>query len=60
MSHRVDFKLDKNWGVYKKGHVFTGMNRARARSLQDVRKVGKIVKPGHDKADPGAKAKTDK
>ena len=40
---RVDFKLSKNWGKYPKGHVFTNLNRARARNLQDVQKIGKIV-----------------
>lgn len=58
--NRVNFKLTKSWGMYKKGEVFENMNRARARSLQDVRKVGKIIEPKQDKADPQAKAKATK
>lgn len=60
MAKRADFKLTKNWGVHKKGKVFENMDRARARSLQDVRKVGKIVEPKADKADPNAKGKAEK
>lgn len=60
MSKRVDFKLSKQYGKYPKGHVFEGMKRQQARSLQDVRKVGKIVEPGNDKADPDAKNKETK
>ena len=60
MAKRVDFKLTKKWGAYDKGHVFKNMNRARARSLQDVRKVGKIIKPDQDKAEPKAKGRATK
>lgn len=60
MAKRADFKLTKNWGVHKKGKVFKNMDRARARSLQDVRKVGKIVEPEVDKADPNAKGRATK
>jgi len=60
MADRVNLKLTKKWGAYPKGHVFEGVRRSRARSLQDVRKVGKIVEPGNDKADPEAKGKATK
>lgn len=60
MSQRVGFKLSKDYGKYKKGHVFENMKRQQARSLQDVRKVGKIVEPNQDKVDPEAKSKATK
>ena len=60
MAKRVDVKLTKAWGVYPKGHTFEGMRRSRARSLQDVQKVGKIVEPKQDKADPDATGKATK
>ena len=59
-NKRADFKLSKNWGVHKKGKVFKNMDRARARSLQDVRKVGKIIEPDSDKAEPKVKARATK
>lgn len=66
--NKVVFEFDKDWGLIKKGtrKVF---NRAHARSLQDVQKVGKIqreedepkaVKPKANKVHPGAKAKVNK
>jgi hypothetical protein len=60
MAERVNFKLTKPWGMYKKGHVFENMKKSRARSLQDVRKVGKMEKPKADKADPEAKGRATK
>jgi len=50
MSKTVDFKFTKDWGSIKKDSHKT-LNIALARSLQDVRKVGKIVKPGAAKAE---------
>ena len=47
----VDFKFSKDWGVYKKGSTVKDIDKAFARSLQDVRKVGKLVKPEEDKVD---------
>lgn len=68
--NRVVFEFDKDWGLIAKGtrKIF---NRAHARSLQDVQKVGKMkenedleklkaVKPKADKVDPGAKSKVNK
>lgn len=43
MAKRVDFKLSKAWGLHEKGKVFSKMNRAQARFLQDTKKVGKIL-----------------
>lgn len=60
MAKRTDFKLTEKWGEYPKGKVFKNMDRARARSLQDVRKVGKIIEPGKDKAEPKAKERATK
>lgn len=60
MTKRADFKLNKDWGAYKKGTVFANLDRARARSLQDVHKVGKIVEPKQDKTEPKAKGKVEK
>ena len=60
MAKRADFKFNKTYGKYKKGDVIEGIDRAQARSLQDVRKVGKIVEPGQDKADPDAKGRATK
>ncbi len=48
MARKVDFKYTKNWGMIKKGTV-KSYNRQFARSLQDVRKVGKII--GNTKVD---------
>lgn len=45
MSKRTDFKFTKQYGKYSKDHVIKNMDRAQARSLQDVRKVGKITEP---------------
>jgi len=42
---RVDFEFTKDWGSIKKGTV-RELNIALARSLQDIRKVGKIKKAG--------------
>lgn len=58
MAKRADFKLTKTWGIHPKGKVFPNMDRARARSLQDVHKVGKIIEPKQDKADPQAKGRS--
>lgn len=58
MVNRADFKLTKTWGVHQKGKVFTNLDRAHARYLQDVDKVGKIVEPKQDKADPQAKGRS--
>ena len=44
MSKRVDFEFTKNWGSIKKG-TKKPLNIQLARSLQDVRKVGKIRGP---------------
>lgn len=60
MYKRADFKLIKNWGKHRKGKVFEGMDRAQARYLQDVSKVGKIVEPEQDKSDPKAKKRNTK
>ena len=49
---RVDFRFSKDWGLIKKGTVKHRMRRSSARYLQDKDKVGKIVKPKEDKADP--------
>jgi hypothetical protein len=57
---RVDFRFSKDWGSIKKGTVKRGLRRSQARSLQDIRKVGKIVKPKEDKADPDVKARATK
>ena len=57
MAKRTDFKFTKSYGKYPKGHVIENMDRAQARSLQDVRKVGKLIGPKNDKADPDAKGK---
>ena len=51
--NKVDFEFTKDWGTIKKGDKYK-MKIARARSLQDVRKVGKIVKPKANKAEPKA------
>ena len=59
-NNRVDLKLTKKWGMYDKGHVFKGLDRANARSIQDVEKVGKIIEPKQDKADPEAKGRATK
>ena len=66
---RVDFEFTKDWGTIKKGTV-KSIDKARARSLQDVRKVGKIVKPKvekpkavkpkEDKVEPKAKKRATK
>jgi hypothetical protein len=29
MAERVNFKLTKPWGMYKKGHVFENMKKSR-------------------------------
>lgn len=50
MSSHVDFVFSKNWGLTKKGTV-KNLDRALARNLQDIRKVGKIQKPAQDKTD---------
>ena len=42
MRHKADFVFTKDSGSIKKGTKMT-LGRAHARSLQDVRKVGKIV-----------------
>lgn len=42
MKTNVDFKFTKNWGSIKKDSE-KSLDRAFARSLQDVRKVGKIL-----------------
>lgn len=60
MAKRTDFKFTKKYGKYGKGDVIEGIDRAQARSLQDVRKVGKLIGPEQDKADPDAKAKATK
>ena len=49
---KVDFRFTKDWGSIKKNTVKPKMRRSVARYLQDVDKVGKIVKPKEDKADP--------
>lgn len=51
MSRTVEFEFKKNWGSIKKGSKKT-LSAQIARSLQDVRKVGKIVK--EDKSDKDA------
>jgi len=60
MSKRTDFKFTKQYGKYSKGHVIKNMDRAQARSLQDVRKVGELIEPKNDKAEPKAKARETK
>ena len=60
MAKRTDFKFTKKYGKYNKGDVLEGIDRAQARSLQDVRKVGKLIGPKNDKADPDAKDKATK
>lgn len=66
--NKVVFEFDKDWGMIKKGSERV-LVRSFARSLQDIRKVGKIqseekkpkaVKPKADKVDPGAKSKVNK
>ena len=49
---RVDFRFSKDWGLIKKGTVKHGMRPSAARYLQDMDKVGRIVKPKEDKTDP--------
>ncbi|MCK5607629.1 hypothetical protein KAR91_37440 [Candidatus Pacearchaeota archaeon] len=56
----VDFKFSKDWGVYKKGSTVKGIDKAFARSLQDVRKVGKLVKPEENKVDKVAAKRSTK
>ncbi len=46
----VDFEFTVNWGSVKKGTV-KSLDKAFARSLQDVRKVGKILGPTKSKED---------
>jgi len=53
-KNRVDLILKKKWAGHEKGYVFKNLNRAYARSIQDVEKVGKIIEPGQDKADKNA------
>jgi len=60
MAKRADFKFTKKYGKYSKGDVLEGLDRAQARSLQDVRKVGKLIEPKQDKADPNATGKATK
>ena len=50
MGRNVDFEFKKNFGEKKKGEVIN-YDRAFARELQDVRKVGKIIAPASDKTD---------
>lgn len=57
--NRVDFEFKKNWGTIKKG-TRVNMKIARAKSLQDVRKVGKIVVPQEDKSDKKATTRATK
>lgn len=42
MAKRVDFVFTKDYGLTKKDTV-RSMNRAFARTLQDIEKVGKII-----------------
>jgi len=50
-KNRVDLVLTKNWGGHEKGHVLTNLNRAFARSIQDVEKAGKIIGDTKSQAD---------
>lgn len=50
MSKRVDFEFTRNWGSIKKGTKKV-YNIQLARSLQDVRKVGKIRGPVKTKSE---------
>lgn len=59
-KNRVDLKLTKSWGIHPKGKVFTNLDRAFARSIQDVEKVGKIIKPEQDKSDKEAAGRSTK
>ncbi len=46
----VDFEYTRNWGSITKGTV-ESYDKAFARSLQDVRKVGKIIGPTKSEED---------
>lgn len=46
----VDFEYTRNWGSIKKGDV-ESYDKAFARSLQDIRKVGKIIGPTKSEED---------
>ena len=59
-KNRVDLKLTKKWGMYNKGHEFKNLDRAFARSIQDVEKVGKIIEPNQNKADEKAAGRATK
>ena len=59
MSRKVDFEFTQKYGSIVKG-TKKELGVAHARSLQDVRKVGKIVVPEADKADPKAKGRATK
>ncbi len=50
MKTHVDFEFSKNWGSITKG-TKKSLRIAQARSLQDVRKVGKILGPTKSKED---------
>ncbi len=50
MRTHVDFKFTKNWGSIEKNTV-KSLDKAFARSLQDVRKVGKILGPTQTEED---------
>lgn len=57
---RVDFRFSKDWGLTKKGTVKRRIRKSQARDWQDFHKVGKIVKPKEDKADPDVKERATK
>ncbi len=55
----VDFEYTKNWGSIQKGSV-ESYDKAFARSLQDVRKVGKITGPTKSEEDVKALEEAEK
>ena len=59
MRRNVDFEFSKNWGSIQKKSVIS-IDAAFARSLQDVRKVGKILGPTKSKEDIDALEEAEK